>query len=162
MPPRGLRRRPWCRAWRQRDDVRSSTSHFRVMTSLRKRSDCRAATVELFEHSLPTCSGAGCHSLGCARMLVCAPQCVRRIRPRSSNMTTRVWRRCSHLAANGPSGGTASTLSGALLGDPSDPADPHAGERGPLGGNAPKLGTAPRRCGSSGCRCGVGFGRFLV
>jgi hypothetical protein len=28
--------------------------------------------------------------------------------------------------------------------------------------NAAKLGTGPRRCGSSGCRCGVGFGRFLV
>ena len=28
--------------------------------------------------------------------------------------------------------------------------------------NAAKLGTASRRCGSSGCRCGVGFGRFLV
>jgi hypothetical protein len=30
------------------------------------------------------------------------------------------------------------------------------------GSNAAKLGTAPRRCGSSGYRCGVEFGRFLV
>jgi transposase InsO family protein len=28
--------------------------------------------------------------------------------------------------------------------------------------NAAKLGTAPRRCGSSADRCGVGFGRLFV
>jgi hypothetical protein len=35
-------------------------------------------------------------------------------------------------------------------------------DRFPVWVNAAKVGTAPRRCGSSGCRCGVGFGRFLV